>query len=268
MYYMDKKILTVFAVGFLLLLIGCIGEELTAEQIRDRSLEAMDKVETYAFNMDIDMVMKGGGVNVVDVKEMTMNMKGDGKVDQTNKRMQMEMTMSMSGMTMEMEQYVIGDTQYMKVPMVGWVKNRSSAEIWETGDYARAQNELIKGMEVKLLEDEEVDGVDCYVLEIEVEDIEEMFEIMIQQMGSATSLSADELESIKGMAFKEWIAKDTYFVTKMFMNLQMEEEGTMVDMSMTMKFYDYNEPMEITLPEEAEDAIDMESMMGGILPTP
>jgi hypothetical protein len=265
MYYMDKKILAAVAIGFLLLLIGCIGEELTGEQIRDRSLEAMETVQTYAFNMDIDMIMKGGEANVMGAREVTMNMGGDGKIDQTNKRMQMQMTMSMSGMTMEMEQYVIGDTQYMKVPMVGWVKNRSSAEIWETGDYARAQNELIKGMEVNRLEDEKVDGVDCYVLEIEVEDIKELFEMMVQQMGSASSLSADELESIKGMAFKEWISKDTYLVTKMFMSIQMEEEGTTMDMSMTMEFYDYNKPMEITLPSEAENAIDMESMMEGML---
>jgi len=256
---MDKKFLTVIAIGFLLLLIGCMGEEkLTAEQVRDRSLATMEKVETYAFDTDISMLMRGSEVDMLGVKEMTMTMSGKGKVDEKNKKMHTEMTMSISGMTMEMEQYIIGNTQYMKMPMLGWVKNRTSDDIWDEGSYTH----LVRGIGVNFLDDEKVDGVDCYVLEVEMKDINKIFEVITQQMGSTSTLTAEELESIKGMGFKEWIAKDTFLVTKMFMNLQMEKEGTTMNMNLTMKFYDYGKSMEIVLPEEAESAIDMGSMMG------
>ncbi|OYT40933.1 MAG: hypothetical protein B6U86_03320 [Candidatus Altiarchaeales archaeon ex4484_43] len=211
MYYMDKKFLAVITVGFLILLIGCIGEEkLTAEQVRDRSQEAMEKVETYAFDMDISMLMKGG-----------------------------------------------------EIPMLGWVKNRTSEDIWSEGSYAN----LVKDMGVELLDDEKVDGKDCYVLEIKPKDISKIFEVITQQMGSTSTLTAEDLESVKDVGFKEWIAKDTFLVRKMFVNLQMEKDNTAMDMSMTMRFYDYDEPMKIILPEEAEKAIDMESMAGGMIPT-
>ncbi|HDH41608.1 MAG TPA: hypothetical protein ENG12_04305 [Candidatus Altiarchaeales archaeon] len=263
MYYMDKKFLTVIAVGLLLLLTGCIGEErLTAEQVRDRSQEAMESVETYAFDMDISMLMKGGGVGMMGVKEITMTMSGKGKVDEKNKKMHTETTMSMSGMTMEMEQYIIGDTQYLKIPMLGWVKNRTSEDIWDEKNYAN----LVKDMGVELLDDEKVDGKDCYVLRIKPKDISKIFEAITQQMGSTSTLTAEDLESIKDIGFKEWIAKDTFLVRKMFVNLQMEKDNTKMNMSMTMRFYDYNKPMEIILPEEAEKAIDMESMTGGMIP--
>ncbi|RLI88646.1 MAG: hypothetical protein DRO62_03345 [Candidatus Altiarchaeales archaeon] len=264
MYYMDKKFLAVITVGFLILLIGCIGEEkLTAEQVRDRSQEAMEKVETYAFDMDISMLMKGGEISMMGAKEITMSMSGKGKVDEKNKKMHAETTMSMSGMTMEMEQYIIGDTQYMKIPMLGWVKNRTSEDIWSEGSYAN----LVKDMGVELLDDEKVDGKDCYVLEIKPKDISKIFEVITQQMGSTSTLTAEDLESVKDVGFKEWIAKDTFLVRKMFVNLQMEKDNTAMDMSMTMRFYDYDEPMKIILPEEAEKAIDMESMAGGMIPT-
>lgn len=276
MYYMNKinkKILTFVAAGCILLLIGCIGEEkptiekLTAEQVRDNSLEAMQKVDTYAIDVDIDMLMKGGEVSMLGAKEMTMSVQGEGRVDEGNRKMQMKMTMLISGMSMDMEQYIIGDTQYMKIPMLGWVKNRTSEDVWEKQSYAKLEGDLMKGVGVKFLEDEKVDGLDCYVLEVEVDDVDKMLEVMSQQMGTATSLNAEEMDSIKGIGFKNWIAKDTFLTKKIFMSLQMEKEGALMDMNMTMKLYDHGNPMEITLPEEAKDAVDMESMREGMITT-
>jgi hypothetical protein len=60
---------------------------------------------------------------------------------------------------------------------------------------------------------------------------------------------------------KEWVSKKTFLVKKIVMDIEIEEEGTTMDMSVEMKFSDYNEPIDITLPEEAKDAADMGSMM-------
>lgn len=264
---MGKKFLMFIAVGFLLLSIGCtteempIGEQLTAEQVRDRSIDAMKDVSTYAFDMDLSMIMRGGSANMLGITEMETTINGNGKLDEKNRKMQLDMTMSVMGMTMEMDQYIIDDTQYMKMPMTGWVKNKTSGDIWDKQIYARLEDDSMKSADVRLLDDERVDGEDCYVLDMETEDMEDMLEIITQSMGSTSSLDEDELEGIKIFGFKEWVSKKTFLVKKIVMDIEIEEEGTTMDMSVEMKFSDYNEPIDITLPEEAKDAADMGSMM-------
>jgi len=65
----------------------------------------------------------------------------------------------------------------------------------------------------------------------------------------------------------EWIAKDKKFVMKaeaaidMTMSPDTEEEAK-VAMDYTMTFYDYNVPVSIVLPPEAEDAMDIRDLFG------
>lgn len=257
---MDKKLLAVIATGLLVLFIGCIGEERpTAEQVRDRSLSAMEKVETYAVDTDISMLMGGTETDMMGAQEMRMDIQGSGKIDKKNKRMHMETTMSMFGMAMNMDQYIIGDTQYIEVPMFGWVKNKTPIDVWAV----QSESDLMRDAESKLLEDEKVDGRDCYVLEMKP-DAEKIFNVIGQQMGSMPTLTPEDLESIQDIKLKGWIAKGDYLVMRMLMDLQMKRENATMNMNMTVRFYDYGKPMEIILPEEAENAKDMESLMEGI----
>lgn len=266
---MDKKIVAVIAIGLLLFFVGCadVGEKkLTAEQIRDRSVEAMQNVDSYAFDMNMDMTMKvkGDESQMMGMKETKIAMTGNGKTDLENRKMHMEMDMDMLGMKVDMESYIIDNLQYIKMPMFGWVKNKTSADIWDKQNYAKFQSDLMRGIEVNKLEDEKVDENDCYVLSMKP-DVKKIFELMNQQMGSdASTPDMEDLEAIKGVELREWIAKDNYLVMKMTMNMQMEKGGTLADMDMTMRLYDYNKPMEIVLPKEAESAVDMESIMKSV----
>ncbi|MBN2015117.1 MAG: hypothetical protein JW778_08050 [Candidatus Altiarchaeota archaeon] len=256
---MDKRLLAAVAIGFLLLSLGCTTEEkLTAEQVRDRAVEAMENVETYSFSTDISMLMVGGEMDM-GVSEAEISMDGNGKVDMKNKKMFMDMSMSMMGMSMDMEQYIIDDIQYMKMPFFGWVKNKTSADTWEQQDYAGLSGELMY-TQVELLSDEKLDGENCYVLKVDV-DLEKMMDVLGKQMGSTSMVSAEDLGSIKEAEIREWVSKDTFLVKKLFMYMNMEEEGSTLDMNMTMTFSDYNKPVDIVLPSEAENAVDMESMM-------
>jgi hypothetical protein len=66
----------------------------------------------------------------------------------------------------------------------------------------------------------------------------------------------------------EWIAKDTYSVMKAEATLDMTttnpdtEEETTIAIDFNMRYYDYNVPVTIKLPAEAEDATDFSDLLG------
>lgn len=268
---MDQRILALTAIGIISVLIFscCIGEQkgvlpkeevsppigLTAEQIRDKSVEAMDNVHSYAFDMGIKMsVEEGQGVTAMD-------MTGNGRVDIKNKRMYSKIDVGMLGMTMSTETYLIDNMQYIMLPTMGWVKNETEADIWETQDFVKSQRDLMKDIEVKLCGSENVNGVDCYILEMKP-DKDEILQLLGQQMGDISGISSTEMsEMIKSIELKEWIAKDTFLVRRTVTDMQMETEGKTLNIEVTLNVYDYNKAMNIELPEEAKNAQDIEDLM-------
>ena len=265
---MDSKILAIIVIGIVVIagigymMYSSSSDEVTAEEIRDKSVEAMVKVDTYAFDMNVGMLMKMNESGFMGINNMEMEIDGKSKVDTKNKKMYMEMDIDMMGMSMGTEIYFIEDMQYMQFFGM-WMKNETTDDIWDKQNYANQQADLMKSAKVELLDSEEVDGVDCYVLKV-TPDVEKMFE-MASQVGGTSTMPDDMLENIsdtiKSMELKQWIAKDSYLITKTVMGMQTESEGTSMDMNMTMKMYDYNKPMDIVLPEEAKDAMDMNSMI-------
>lgn len=79
-------------------------------------------------------------------------------------------------------------------------------------------------------------------------------------------------EVLRNFSMKQWIAKDSYFLTKAEIAMDMElnpddlvmpdEEGEMeMDVFMTMLAYNYNQPVSIVLPPEAEEAEEFPMLM-------
>jgi len=77
-------------------------------------------------------------------------------------------------------------------------------------------------------------------------------------------------DMIKNLSIKIWVAKDTFFPMKAETIMKMvitaedmgemagEEEGEMtMDMETTVTYRNYNQPVSIVLPGEAQDAIEM-----------
>jgi hypothetical protein len=124
--------------------------------------------------------------------------------------------------------------------------------------------------EVYFVKYEKVDGSDCYLLEI-IPDIESMKELLDEQQMTAGTADWDELVSdmFKDLSYNVWVDKDTKQLKKMRMTMDIElnsadagivdadfEKMTM-NMTVEMTMKDYNEPVSINLPAEAEDAIEM-----------
>ncbi|NQE45769.1 hypothetical protein C5S31_07095 [ANME-1 cluster archaeon GoMg2] len=284
-------LIAIAAIVVVAMLAGCVEEEqVNTAEIKEMILASVDQIDTYKF--DIDMTQKMLIQNETDETEMTTVSKGEAAVDVTNKKMMMEMAMTMKTpekpemseepMEMDMFIYLIDNAMYMKMDTgipelpAQWTKMEMPDEYektWESQNQVDQQMELLKISEVELLEDEKVNGVDCYVLKI-TPDMEKYGELLSKQEGMSDLMqslqqndSFDIGKLIKEMSMKQWIAKDTKFPLKTEMQIKMvissedliipeaEEEFTMTsDQRTTIVFYEYNKPVAIVLPEDAESA--------------
>ena len=283
---MWKKILSISLVLVMALsLVACAKEaeeeaELpSAQEIVDGVVESWDDVSTYQFEVDMtaDAVVEVEG----EAGEVTIEIDVSGAlVDLENREMRMDMTMNMEmtgepEVETEMEMYLIGDMMYMFVKMPEtpptWMKSEMPEGYWEQMSQTESYIELLEAAQVEVIGSEKVKGVDCYVLQL-TPDLETLWQMVMQQAQLAGEMPAVAEEFIKEMfrsfSVKYWIAKDTYFLTKSEVDMAVEltpeamgypeEEGVItMDIAGSLLAYDYNQPVSIELPEEAEEAIEV-----------
>lgn len=280
---MGKKILIIMSLALVmtLSLTACTGEP-SAQEIVDRVIETWDGQRTG--QVDIDMTMDMAGEAEGEAFEMTMVIDSESVVDLENKEMRMDMTMSIAvtgedEVDMEMEMYLIDNMMYMlvEIPQMGhismWLKSEIPEGTWEKMSQIESQIELLEAAQVEVIGSETVRGVDCYVLQL-TPDMEQLWQIAMQQaevtgeeiLPDVTEESLQEM--FRSFSVKQWIAKDTYFLTKAEMDMVVEltpeamgfpeEEGVLtMDIAISLLAYNYNQPVSIVLPPEAEEALDV-----------
>ena len=144
---------------------------------------------------------------------------------------------------------------------------------WDQMSQTESQIELLKTAQINFIGSEKIQGIDCYVFEL-TPDMDQLWQIALQQ----AALGGEEVlpdvpeeflqDIFRSFSIKQWIAKDTYYLTKAEMDIsiglipealgQPEENGELsMNISMDVVAYDYNEPVAIVLPPEAEWAIEM-----------
>ena len=278
---MWKRILTMSLVVVMILsLVACVKEEeelASAQEIIDGVIESLDDIRTCQF--DIDMTLDMAGEAEGEPFDGTMVTDSSGALDLENRQMRMDMTMSLAmvgedEMEMGTEMYLIGDMVYMlmKIPEMEpmWMKSEVPEGYWEEMNQVESQVELLEVAQVEVIGSETVGGIDCYVLQL-TPDLEQLWQIVAQQAqvtGEASALTEESLqEMFQSFSVKQWIAKGTYFLTKAEIDIAMEftpedmgfpeEEGVMtMDITMSFLGYDYNQPVSIVLPPEAEEAVE------------
>ncbi len=287
---MVKKIFTISLVLIIALsFVACTGGDEgeaglpSAQEIIDGVIEAQDDIRTYQF--DVDMTMDMAFEVEDEAFEQDMAMGFSGALDLENRQMIMDMTMSTEmfeeALEISAEMYIIGDMVYTMVedPETGsmWEKSEMTPEFWEeVNQYinqVEPQMELLEVVQVEVIGSEKVGGVDCYVLQL-TPDMEQLWQLAMQQSGVTGELVLPDIgeeflrEAFKNFSVKQWVAKDTYFLTKveMYMAIELtpealgypEEEGLMtMDITMNLLAYNYNQPVSIELPPEAEEAVEV-----------
>ena len=285
-----KKILIVIMVLVMMLSFSACteGEEagmLTAEEVVAKVMAAQQDIKTAEYDMDMvmDMTVEAEGESFT----MDMVMSMDYAIDIEERELQADITMDVEmvgeeGLGIGMEMYVVDDTMYMMMEYPGmgemWMKSEMPAEMWTQMNQIEPQLELLKTADVKISGSEKVNGVDCYVVELTELDIEQLWELAMQQ-GSLTGqemipeINTDLIEEIfRDFSMKQWIAKDTFLLAKAVIIMSMEltpeamgvpgEEGSVeMDMTMIMVATGYNQPVSIELPAAAANAQDMHMFM-------
>ncbi len=258
---------------------ACVVGSPTAQEIVSGVIESLNDIKTYQFDMDmtLDMAAQAEG----EVFEITMVMDGSGSFDIQNRRMGMDMTMSMAvpgeaEMEMGLEMYLIEDMIYMMmdVPLMGsmWTKSNVPVGYWEEMNQVELQIELLGAAQVEVIGSEMVGGVDCYVLQL-TPDMEQLWQYVMQQADvtgeEMLEVVQEFLEGIfRSFSVKQWVAKDTYLLIKAEIDMTVEltteamgfpgEEGVLImDIAMDFLAYNYNQPLSIQLPAEAESAMEV-----------
>jgi hypothetical protein len=267
-----------------LAVIGC-DQGLPQDEI-DRIIENVTTAQFDSVSMDMDMTMNMEVVGGSDPGKMTMWGDGVGIMDMANRELQMTMDMSMDiselgVQTMVTKTYLVGEWMYtgVGIPDLGehWFKTEAMPGLWEQQNQLEQQIEFLKSaVEVKSLDDQTVDGTDCYVFEV-VPSVEALGELLSQQssaMGGMDFSKFNLADLFEEMRVKEWIARDSYQVlkTEVYVRMQMHPadvgateddfDKIVMDMDMTMRLYDYNQPVSIDLPDEALEAEEMPKQAG------
>jgi len=254
------RLLAALVLLSVLLFPGCVGEPgngggtttttsppgLSAEEIRDKML-GVEALSSYGF----DMSMKIAAAVPVEIEAKA-------EVDRDNQKMHSTIKAGLLGMTQTTEEYVIGSTQYIKLPKTGWAKKEMQLDLWDGKDVLESQKDLMREIKVTLLGSEKVDGTDCYILGMEP-DKEQLASILEVQAGSIQGFTKEELiERVKDIQWKEYVAKDTFLPKRTATVMQMESKGKTMNIDTQIIFRDYNKEFAIELPEEAKNAKEME----------
>ncbi len=256
---------------------GCGGQ--TAEEMTEQELQqiAADTllvtaaVDTYTLNVDITSETLVDGVSLSGAIPMN--------IEATFDRPQEQMKMSLEIEDVSMDLYMFTDYIYVKAEspeMTGeWMKTPVTNEILDAFNVNLLQDEM-KAMEspesLQFLRYEDFDGSECYVIEFTPNDTY-LREYASQQQTTDLEIYWDKITDIsdiyKKLEYIVWIAKDTKLIKRIdisaFMELSdelahssgFEFDTYAADVIGVMKIYDYNEPVSITLPEEAENAAEM-----------
>ena len=261
------------------LLVGCADKELTQEdleQLVNDVLVANAKVQTVKFDMNTTtkMEMIGGP----QPEGATMVGEGTGAIDSANREMQLIMDMDIdvpgkAKQSMPMESYLVDDWMHIKVSVeekgAQWMKMPLPDEMWDSQSAISQQIELLQtAKEVNFLGSQDVNGMDCYVVEMvpSAEALNKMLsQMQVPDIEEADFSHLSFADMIKEMSFKQWIAEDSYLIMKsethVLMEISSEDVGATVDefqkitadQTSVMLFYDYNEPVTIELPADALD---------------
>jgi hypothetical protein len=260
----------VIAAALLLTSCGSVVEEAglpSAQEVIDGVIEAQDDIRTYEFEMDMTLEISSAAL----INDFIMTESFSGALDLNKREMRMDSTIN-SPDEMREVMYLIDD-------MIYEMEEFSSEEFWHPPYEASEEDwgqmsgyivhesqinqqlEFLKTAQVDIIGTDRVKGVNCYVLQL-MPDLNQLWSFVIQNpvVEYMWYLQETPTEAIlqgifSNISVRQWVAKDTYFLTKaeIYMTLDWTEEEGEVTWPMTINLlvYNHNQPLNIVVPDEA-----------------
>lgn len=251
-----RHLVIVAVLGLSLLVAGCSSvlsdggdssdvdlDGMTAEELQTKAVNASQSVETAQFTQELTMDVDSQG---------SIEMETEGAMDLDAEKMRMEGEMSVEGQTIELTQYVVGDRTYVQTNGV-WQQQPAQPNLWDEGQYVQQQEALESATDVEVVDRTTTNGHEVYVMDVGI-DGDELLEL-VQQQGAQQGMGQIYQEmDISDVEATQHIDADSYQIRYMEMEMDISGAGEEMSISMTMTYDDINEPVDITLPEEARQA--------------
>jgi hypothetical protein len=261
---MDKRLLAlVFIAGIfcIALFSGCASPPqepekvngMSAKEALDKSFAASAAADAYSYKMTMRASLPDSvaGSAVMDV--MTV----DGRIDKTNKKMHLSTVMNPLQGSQNTETYIIGNTYYGRLPTGEWVRQETANDnLWQRESIQGMQGELVNSSAVAFLPEENLNGADCYVLNITPEK-----ELLPGLLGKNANIQEQTLENIVSTGIKEWVDKDSFLMKRILFQVDMNDSGRIMRMETDITFFDYGIDQAIELPEGAKNAKALEQQV-------
>jgi outer membrane lipoprotein-sorting protein len=242
---MRRTTVTVLCVVALLTTAGCAGlggsgeptttDELTrAEQIRQDSTAAMRNADSYRVSLQMNLTANG----------QSLTMTNDAVYDREARLARMDMSLYGT----EARAYVDGSTMYVQTRGRWVVQNVSDRNIWESGNALANQREILASSNATVTGGDTVNGTAVTVLQVEP-DPQKLKELVAQQQGRNF-----EGITIEDATYQMYVANETDRLRKMGMEMTMQISGQTAEAQMTAHYYGYDEPVDVTIPEDAKAA--------------
>ncbi|MHC1628855.1 MAG: DUF6612 family protein [Candidatus Nezhaarchaeales archaeon] len=247
-----------------------------AQEVVNNAIAALKGVNSCSMVINMTMTIEVQG------QKMDVGMDMYGLVDYADREMYIDMSMSMSGLPQtpqavpgRMEIYILrNQTMYVALYMPGeearWIKSYIPDEEWNRmfTPINTSFTELAQASQLKYVGTETVSGVECYVIEFKptpeelAEYVQSIMGPQAPQTGMPYNISQIIKEGLKEFTVKMWISKNDYTVRKqdISMKLSMTIMGVTANMDMKMlALMNWNIPVEVELPPEAQQAIEVPS---------
>ncbi len=264
---MKKIISSVLVLLILVTTIACGSEEeqITGQELIDGAIAGIKNQETYRYEISIAYNMSGTIEG--EYGEMDVEVEIAGVVDLPAEKMQVDMNTRMSIRTdteeeekITFKEYIIGDMAYFglvsQFASTEWVKGDVPVDFWGTHNYVKQQVELLQGAEVTITGTAKIGGVSCYVAEISLDE-DNLLLFMKEQIEKNLPFEIAE-DSISNYSQKGWYTKDSLFLMKNHQEFDLvfdiEGDALTVHYIFDVSCSDWNKPVSIELPPEAEDA--------------
>ena len=222
------------------------NNSISAKEVLDRSFTASAAADTYSYKM----IMRASLPNNVSSGAAMDVMSVNGSVDKASRKTYLSTFMNQPPSAQNTETYIIGSTYYGRLASGEWVRQESTNDkLWQQSSIQGMQGELTNYSAVGFLPEENVDGINCYVINITPDK-----DKLPSLLGKNANLPKQTLDNIVSASIKEWVAKDSFLMQRIMFQIDMEDSGKIIRMETEIVFSNYGKEQSIELPEGAKNA--------------